>query len=443
MILDPYQSALMIVLALVLVFLNGFFVLSEFAIVKVRRSKLEELVKNGAGGSAILALKISNSLNSYLSATQLGITLSSLALGWIGEPAIAKLFNFIFLAVLGEENIVLAHTFGFMMAFILITLLHVVLGELVPKSIAIAKAEQMALLVARPLHYFSVLLYPFIKFFDALSNGFLKIMGIRSANEYEIAHSDEELKIIVGESLKGGFIDSIEGEIIKNAVDFSDTVAKEIMTPRKDMICLDAEESYEENLRIVMETNHTRYPYCKEGKDNILGMIHIRDLLQAMIRETRDLGAIVRQPLIVPENSSVSEILKKMNKDQIHTALVVDEYGGTSGLLTMEDIIEEIIGDISDEYDLKNEEILQIDERTYKASGMLSLEDVEEKIGVKLSGEHEYVTLGGYVFNLLGSLPLVGESIEDQMCVFEVLEVDGARIKELKLTKKEANADKE
>lgn len=435
--MDPYQSALMIISALVLVFLNGFFVLSEFAIVKVRRSKLEELVKNGAGGSAVLALKISNSLNSYLSATQLGITLSSLALGWIGEPAIAKFFNFIFLIILGEENSVLAHTFGFIMAFIFITLLHVVLGELVPKSIAIAKAEQMALLVARPLHYFSVLLYPFIRLFDALSNGFLKIMGIRSANEYEVAHSDEELKIIVGESLKGGFIDSIEGEIIKNAVDFSDTVAKEIMTPRKDMICLDAEESYEENLRIVMETNHTRYPYCKEGKDNILGMIHIRDLLQEMVKETRDLGAIVRQPLIVPENSSVSEILKKMNKDQIHTALVVDEYGGTSGLLTMEDIIEEIIGEISDEYDLKNEEILQIDERTYKASGMLSLEDVEEKVGITLSGEHEYVTLGGYVFNLLGSLPLVGESIEDQMCVFEVLEVDGARIKELKITKKE------
>lgn len=439
--MDPYQSALMIILALVLVFLNGFFVLSEFAIVKVRRSKLEELVKNGAGGSAILALKISNSLNSYLSATQLGITLSSLALGWIGEPAIAKLFNFIFLLVLGEENLLLAHTLGFVVAFILITLLHVVLGELVPKSIAIAKAEQMALLVARPLHYFSVLLYPFIRLFDALSNGFLKMMGIRSASEYEVAHSDEELKIIVGESLKGGFIDSIEGEIIKNAVDFSDTVAKEIMTPRKDMICLDAEESYEENLRIVMETNHTRYPYCKEGKDNILGMIHIRDLLQDMVGKKRDLGAIVRQPLIVPENSSVSEILKKMNKDQIHTALVVDEYGGTSGLLTMEDIIEEIIGEISDEYDLKNEEILQIDERTYKASGMLSLEDVEEKIGVKLSGEHEYVTLGGYVFNLLGSLPLVGESIEDQMCIFEVLEVDGARIKKLKLTKKEESKE--
>ncbi|MCE3046488.1 hemolysin family protein [Helicobacter kayseriensis] len=441
--MDPYQSVLMVILALVLVLLNGFFVLSEFAIVKVRRSKLEELVKNGSGGSAKLALKISNSLDSYLSATQLGITLSSLALGWIGEPAIATLFNSLFIVFVGEENLILAHTFSFVVAFTLITLLHVVLGELVPKSIAIAKAEHMALFIARPLHYFWILLYPFIRLFEMLSGFVLSLIGVRPATEHEIAHSDEELKIIVGESLKGGFIDSVEGEIIKNAVDFSDTVAKEIMTPRKDMICLDADESYEENLKVVMETNHTRYPYYKESKDNILGMIHIRDLLQDTLKETHDLSLLVRQPLIVPENTSISEILKKMNKEQIHTALVVDEYGGTSGLLTMEDIIEEIVGEISDEYDCKNEEIVQIDEKTYRVNGMLGLEEIEEKIGVKLSDEYEHVTLGGYVFNLLGSLPVVGEAIEDEMCLYEVLEVDGARIKELKVTKKEQQSQEE
>lgn len=434
--MDPYQSVLMVFLASVLVVLNGFFVLSEFAIVKVRRSKLEELIKNGAGKSAKLALEISNSLDSYLSATQLGITLSSLALGWIGEPAIAKLFNSLFVWAVGEENLILAHTLSFILAFTLITLLHVVLGELVPKSIAIAKAEQMALFVARPLHYFWIMLYPFIRLFELLSSAFLALLKIRPATEYEIAHSDEELKIIVGESLRGGFIDSVEGEIIKNAVDFSDTVAKEIMTPRKDMICLDADESYEENLKVVMETNHTRYPYFKESKDNILGMIHIRDLLLELMQKTCDLSAIVRQPIIVPENASISEILKKMNKEQIHTALVVDEYGGTSGLLTMEDIIEEIMGDISDEYDCKNEEILQLDERSYRASGMLGIEEIEEKLGITL-GDEQHVTLGGYVFNLFGTLPTVGEKIEDEMCIFEILEVEGARIKELKVIKKE------
>lgn len=434
--MDPYQSALMVVLALLLVFLNGFFVLSEFAIVKVRRSKLEELAKNG-NNSAKLALKVTASLDSYLSATQLGITLSSLALGWIGEPAIAEILEVLFAYILSEDNEVFVHTLSFIIAFSSITLLHVVLGELVPKSIAIAKAERMALWVVRPLHYFWVLLYPFIRFFEILSNFFLSLLKIQPAKEHENAHSDEELKIIVGESLKGGFIDSIEGEIIKNAVDFSDTVAKEIMTPRKNMICLDADESFEENLKVIMESNHTRYPYFKESKDNILGMIHIRDLLGEMSREHRDMNSIVRELIIVPENASISDILKKMNKEQIHTALVVDEYGGTSGLLTMEDIIEEIVGDISDEYDLIDEEVSQINDQTYKMSGMLDMESAEEKLGIKFSNEHEQVSLGGYVFTLFGRLPVVGDVLEDESCTFEVLEMDGARIKELKVTKKE------
>lgn len=440
--MDPYQSVLMVFFALVLVFLNGFFVLSEFAIVKVRRSKLEELAKNGSS-SAKLALKITNSLDSYLSATQLGITLSSLALGWIGEPAIAKILEAFFSLFISKQNEVLIHSISFIIAFTSITLLHVVLGELVPKSIAIAKAESIALWVSRPLHYFWLLLYPFIRFFEILAGFFLSLIKIRPATEHEIAHSDEELKIIVGESLKGGFLDSVEGEIIKNAVDFSDTVAKEIMTPRKNMICLDADESFEENLKVIMETNHTRYPYFKESKDNILGMIHIRDLLGEMSEKKRDFNSIVREMIIVPENASISDILKKMNKEQIHTALVVDEYGGTSGLLTMEDIIEEIVGDISDEYDCKNEEVSQINDKTYKISGMLDLESVEEELGVKFDDEHEQVTLGGYVFNLLGRLPVVGDVIEDEFCTFEVLEMDGARINELKVIKKDITQEEE
>ena len=417
-------------------FLNGFFVLSEFAIVKVRRSKLEELAKNG-NSSAELALKVTASLDSYLSATQLGITLSSLALGWIGEPAVAQILEVLFAYLFSQDNEVFIHTLSFVIAFSSITLLHVVLGELVPKSIAIAKAERMALWVVRPLHYFWVLLYPFIRFFEILSNFFLSLLKIQAVKEHENAHSDEELKIIVGESLKGGFIDSVEGEIIKNAVDFSDTVAKEIMTPRKNMVCLDADDSFEDNLKVIVETNHTRYPYFKESKDNILGMIHIRDLLGEMSGENRDLNSIVRALIIVPENASISDILKKMNKEQIHTALVVDEYGGTSGLLTMEDIIEEIVGDIADEYDLVDEEVSQINDQTYKMSGMLDMESAEEKLGVKFSNEHEQVSLGGYVFTLFGRLPVVGDTLEDENCVFEVLEMDGARIKELKVTKKE------
>ncbi|PAF51655.1 hemolysin family protein [Helicobacter sp. 13S00477-4] len=425
----------MFVFAIFLVFLNAFFVLSEFAIVKVRKSRLEELAK-GNEFNAKLALKISHQLDTYLSATQLGITLSSLALGWVGEPAVAKLLSLPLEKILGD-NPILIHTISFIVAFTFITLLHVVLGEIVPKSIAIAKSEKSALFVARPLYSFWIVLYPVIRLFDILAAFFLKKIGIEPAREQENAHSEEELKIIVGESLKGGIIDSIEGEIIKNAVDFSDTIAKEIMTPRKDMICLNAEKSYEENINVVMESAHTRYPYCEGSKDNIIGMIHIRDLLTSSVFDANkhDLKALVREMIIVPESASISQILIKMNKEQIHTALVIDEYGGTAGLLTMEDIIEEIMGDISDEHDVKTEDIHQIDADTYEFDGMMDLESVEEIMEVSFDDECEQVTVGGYVFGLLSRLPVVGDKVSDKNCEFEVCDMEGARIKKLKVRK--------
>lgn len=419
----------MLLFAFFLVLLNGFFVLSEFAIVKVRRSKLEELAKNGKR-DAKLALKISSSLDTYLSATQLGITLSSLALGWIGEPALARVLEHPFSAMFGD-NQVLLHTVSFVLAFTIITLLHVVLGEIVPKSIAIAKAEQMVLLVVRPLYWFWIVFYPLIKFFDISAASVLKIMGIKPANEHDMAHSDEEIKIIVGESLKGGFIDSFEGEIIKNAVNFSDTVAKEVMTPRKDMVCIDAEMSYEDNMKVVTSTKYTRYPYCHEDKDNITGMIHIRDVLNNMLSETpKTLQELERPIIVVPENASISDILVQMNKVRVHMALVMDEYGGTAGLLTMEDILEEIIGDTSDEHDAESAKIIQIDENTYEFDGMVDLESVAETIGVEFEDD-QAVTLGGHIFNLLGHIPSVGDKVIDGAHEYEVLRIENNRIQKL------------
>ncbi|TLD82192.1 HlyC/CorC family transporter [Helicobacter sp. MIT 05-5293] len=430
--MDPYSSVLMFILALALVFVNAFFVVSEFAIVKVRKTKLEELSKNGVK-NANLALKISNALDTYLSATQLGITLASLALGWISENAVVQLIEYPFLHLFGQYPL-LIHTIASIIAFIFITLLHVVLGELVPKSIAITKAEKVVLLIAKPLYAFRIIFSPLIKLFDSLAAFFLHLIHIEPAKESDLAHSEEELKIIVGESLRGGYIDSIEGEIIKNAVDFSDTLAKEIMTPRKDMICLDAQNQYEENIKIILETNHTRYPYYQDSKDNILGMIHIRDLFKNTINGgEKNLSKLVRNMIIVPETAHISQILDSMNRQQIHTALVVDEYGGTSGLLTMEDIIEEIMGDISDEHDLKIEDIRQIDKDTYEINGKLGLENIEEMFNITFSNTNDHVTIGGYVFGLLGRLPVVKDRISDENCEFEVLEMDGARIQKLRI----------
>ncbi|PRM92699.1 hypothetical protein AN286_08220 [Aliarcobacter cryaerophilus ATCC 43158] len=419
----------MLLTALILVLMNGFFVLSEFAIVKVRRTKLEEFVKQGRK-SAVLALKMSNSLDTYLSATQLGITFSSLALGWIGEPALARLIesNVSFLA----NNPVLLHTISFTIAFSIVTFLHVVFGEIVPKSIAIAKAEIMVLYIARPLYIFWLIFYPLIRFFDIVAAAVLRALGVKPATEHELAHSEEELRIIVNESFKGGHIDSVESEIIKNAVDFSETVAKEIMTPRKDMICLNSEKSFEENIKRVTSTKHTRYPYCHGGKDNIVGMVHTRDLLNnALENKEIDISKLVRPIIMVPENTSISSILTRMNKSRIHLALVVDEYGGTSGLITMDDIIEEIIGETTDEHDPKNETIKKIDENKYELDGMVNIEKVEEILDINFDDDKVSVTIGGRIFNLIGRLPIAGETIEDKDCIYKIIEVGSNRIKRI------------
>lgn len=436
--MDTDSSGLMLILAFVFVLLNAFFVLSEFAIVKIRKSKLEELSKDGVK-NAKMAYEITNSLDSYLSATQLGITISSLALGWIGEPAVAMLIekpiNSIF-----EANATVIHSISFIISFTFITLLHVVLGELVPKSVAIATPEKSVLFVAKPLHAFWVIFKPFIAVFDFLAGGILKLIDIRPAGESEIAHSEEEIKIIVAESLKGGVLDSIETQIIKNAVDFSDTVAKEIMTPRKQMVCLNAQKSYEENYKKVIESKYTRFPYIDGSKDSVLGMIHIRDILQS---EKKDFNKIVRKILIVPENSSIASILSMMNKERISAALVIDEYGGTSGLITMEDIIEEVLGDINDEHDESEVKFKSIKDGIYELAGTYEIEDFEEITGVDFDDDIEEITIGGYVFNLIGRLPKAGDKTEDENFIYEVLKMDGNIIQTLKAIKKEKNKDDE
>lgn len=427
-------STLMILAALFFVFLNAFFVLCEFSIVKVRHSKLEQLLKEKKGG-AKQALEISSNLDTYLSACQLGITLSSLALGWLGEPAIARLLS----AWLENTTLspTLTHTVSIAIAFALITLLHVVLGELVPKSVAIALADKTALLVARPLHIFWLLFYPLIKTFDFLAMLGLKFIGIKPAKESETVHSDEEIKIIASESQRGGVLDEFETEIIRNAVDFSDIVAKEVMTPRKDMICLNKNKSYDENMKIVSEYKHTRFPYINDSKDSILGMIHIRDLMKnEIVGGQKRLDDFVRPMFLVPENVSISKILIRMNKERTHTALVVDEYGGTAGLITMEDIMEEIVGDINDEHDDKIEDYKKLSDDIYEFKGRYDIESVEELLNIVYPEDLDQVTIGGYVFNLLGRLPVVGDKAEDELCYYEVKRMDGNAIDKVKVIKK-------
>lgn len=424
-------------LVLFLVFANAFFVVSEFSIVKIRRTKLEELAHFG-NKRAKIALKINDHLNTYLSAIQLGITIASLGLGWIGEPAVSKLLEALFGAFL-TDNPVLLHSLSFGIAFSFITLLHVVLGELVPKSLAIQATERYVLAVAPTLYAFNRLFAPFIWIFDHVSIWILKLMGTKMASENDDAHSEEEIKIIIDASQKGGIIDETEGEIIQNAIDFSEICAHEIMIPRQDIKCLYLNSSFEEALDFIKQHNHTRFPLCNKDRDHIIGMIHIRDFLEhSSEKDEKDfLTKISRKILFVPENKSISDILHQMMLKHTHLAIVVDEYGGTAGMLSMEDILEELVGDILDEHDgARSEPVKKINDKVCEFDGIVLVEDAFECMGLP-DVEHDESTMGGYVFGLLGREPKAGDKAEDEFCTYEVMSVDNMRITKIKVQLKD------
>lgn len=436
-----YSYVINLILVLVLVFCNAFFVVSEFSIVKIRRTRLEELAHNG-NNRAKKALHISEHLNTYLSATQLGVTLASLGLGWLGEPAVSRLLENLFADYLAN-NVVLLHSLSFGIAFTFITLLHVVLGELVPKSMAIQDTERYVMLIAVPLYAFNKVCTPIIWCFDHVSLWILKLMGVQQADENEDAHSEEEIKLIIDASQKGGVIDDTESEIIQNAIYFSEIFAHEIMIPRQEMKCIYQNSTFNEIMEFVKQNKHTRFPLCAGDKDQILGMIHIRDLLECKNTQHKDiLSKIVRNILFVPENKSISEILHEMMKKRIHLAIVVDEYGGTAGLLSMEDILEELVGEIRDEHDEVTEEpVKKIDECVCEFDGLYLVEDAYECLNLPES-DHEESTMGGYVFNLLGREPQVGDKTEDEYCYYEVMQVDNMRISRVKTIVKERPIEK-
>lgn len=432
-----YGYLLKFIFVLILIFFNAFFVVSEFAIVKIRRTKLEEMIKNGNKRAAI-ALKVTERLDSYLSAIQLGITLASLGLGWIGEPAVAHLFEDLFGEIF-SQNPILLHSVSIAVAFGLITLLHVVLGELIPKSLAIQKTETFVLIIAYPLYMFKRIFYPFIWVLDTITIKILHLIGVEPASEHDAAHSEEEIKLIVNASQRGGVIDDTERDIIQNAIDFSEICAHEVMVPRQDMQCLFLNDTFDKVMSQVKRSKHTRYPLCDKDRDNVVGMIHIRDLLEHCEEklEKGRLNKIARQILFVPENQSISEVLHLMMRKRTHIAIVVDEYGGTAGLLSMEDILEELVGNILDEHDIAGmEEIHKVDEKVCEFDGKVLIEDAYECMGLP-QRECDETTIGGYVFTLIGRAPKVGDKVEDDLCVYEVIAAGRMRVKRVKVVVKE------
>ncbi|MBP2649676.1 MAG: putative signal transduction protein with domain containing protein [Firmicutes bacterium] len=428
--IDPSLGIMELIVAVILVLINGFFVAAEFSLVKIRRTRLEELALQG-NGRAKLAIKILATFDTYLGATQLGITLASLALGWVGEPALAALISPFMLSYF-PEAVWLVHTISIALGFVVITFLHIVLGELVPKSMAIQRSESLVLIVVWPLYVFHKMGYPVIILFNKAAKAILALLGIKKATEAELAHSEEELRMLVNASHRGGVLDEMESELIDNVFDFADRLAREVMVPRQDMICLFTDDSFEENMRVVRETGHTRYPVCVEDKDHVVGMIHIRDLMDINTCASEwDIKNSMREILVVPEGMSVAKLLQFMRRKRTHLAVVADEYGGTAGLVAMEDVLEEIVGDIQDEHDEEEIDIQRFPDGSYEFDGRVLLEDVAELLSIALE-EHEEDTIGGYVFGILGRKPEIGDKLTIDNYMFIVLLVNGFRVVRVK-----------
>lgn len=427
-----------LLLVLVLVLLNGVFVAAEFSLVKVRQSRLTQLVSEG-NRMAGYALKVNKRLDSYLSATQFGITLASLGLGWVGEPAISELLVEPLMFKMGITDHTLIATVSVIIGFSIITFLHIVLGELAPKSLAIQRTEGSALLLSAPLMFFYNLFLPVIWVLNASANFLLRLVGVEPVSEAEAAHSEEEIRILMNQSAKSGVIDKDEMKLMDNIFEFSDLLAREVMLPRTDMDVLYSNFSLEDNMRIITETKHSRYPVALEDKDRIIGFIHITDLLFAPPEQQNDLTTLVRPILNVPESMEISHVLKLMQKNKSQLTLVVDEYGGTAGLLTVEEILEEIVGDLHDEFEDERPSVERNGEYI-SVEGRMLIEDVNDLTGVVIENE-EVDSIGGWLFKELEGNPSKGKRVVVEGVIFEVEESTRLRITRINIHRE--RSDKE
>ncbi len=423
---DPFLLSLKILVVFLLVFGNAFFVAAEFSIVKMRSSRLDVLIAEG-NRRASYAKKLADRLDVALSVTQLGITIVSLGLGWLGEPVVASLLHPAFSWFGVPESAV--ETVSFAIAFFLITSLHIVGGELIPKNVAIRKVESVALTVALPLLVFQRIMYPFVWLLNHVANWAEERMGFSVVTkEEDVAHTEEEIRVLMEESHRQGFIDKTELEFVDNVFDFADLSVREIMIPRTDMVCLDLEDSVEESIETAMEERLTRYPICDGGKDNVIGFLHIKDFLQTLYKkETPDLRKLARHALVVPEAMAVSRLLQTMQQERSQLAIVVDEYGGTAGMVTIEDVIEEIVGDIQDEFDTDRPLVEKKGACLYSVDAKMLLEELEDILEVAID-EEEIDSVGGWLSAHVDNPPRIGQKAAFGDAQFFVEETEGVRI---------------
>lgn len=422
-----------------LVFLNGFFVAAEFAIVKVRASQIE-VKKNVSKSISKVSKSIIGNLDGYLAATQLGITLASLGLGWVGEHVfveiILKLFSWFGIGIDSS----FAQRLAIPVAFLSITILHIVLGELAPKSLAIRKPVPTTFIVSIPLKIFYVLFRPFIWMLNGLANIILKIIGIQPVHEQEDIHSEEELKVIIAESHKGGVIEETEKELIQNVFSLGDRKVQTLMTPRNEVIWIDLEDDTETIKNTILNNKHTAYPLCEGDLDNIVGFIYSKDLIGDNFEEVvKDLKKISRPVQMVIATNKAYSVLERFQKQRIYQAVIIDEFGNVKGIVTLNDILDALVGDISETDEFEYTSVAQAD-GSIIVDGQIPFVEFLEKVGwdddiLDPSMTH-YITLAGYILDKLERIPSVGDNVSWENYTFEVLKMDNNRIDKVKVITK-------
>ena len=409
-----------ILITLLFVFFNGFFVAAEFAIVKVRSSQLELKAQDG-NRFAILSKHIVSHLDAYLAATQLGITLSSLALGWIGEPVVSKMI-ISFMELVGVNvSPELAHGIALPIAFLIITILHIVFGELAPKSLAILRPEQTTLFISYPLQFFYLICRPFIWLLNGFANLILKMFGLHTASEAE-SYSSDELKYLVDQVRESGNIEDSNYDIIKNAFDFSERTARQVMVPRTQVLAIDANDYDAETLEAVIEDGFSRIPCYEDSIDNIIGIVHLKDILKKMRQHGEvDIRPIIRPVSFVPETKRIGQILKEFQIKHQQIAMVLNEYGGIEGIITMEDILEELVGEIQDEYDNEIPFVEKVSENVFSVIATAAISDINNQLPHSIDKAKQYDTLAGYLIDKFGRIPNTHDKLQAEGYEFSVL----------------------
>jgi len=428
-----------LVAVLLLVLLNGFFVATEFALVAVRRSRIEQLVAEGNRSARVVKNALDH-LDTYIAATQLGITMASLALGWIGEPALAHLIDPLLEAILPHEWAVAgSHAIAVAVSFAIITALHIILGELAPKGIALQHPEATALRVVRPVTIFLRVFKPFILLLNGVGNLVLRIFGFRSASGEEQVHSVEELRYLVHSSREAGLLEKEEEQIVGRALSLGDLTAHVVMIPRSEMVSVPVDISREDLLDLVGRERHVRFPVFEGDTDHIVGLIFVTDVHAWPHTHPGDpftVRAAMRPPFLVPESIKGDALLAQMRAARAHTAVVIDEYGGVAGLVTMRDLLEHIVGDLSESDEETSLDIETLPDGSTRVDGMASLRDLEALLGLNLEST-EAATVGGYVFEVLGRVPEVGDTITLPPYALSVSQMDALRVAEVVLRRED------